>query len=78
MYRLGPASVDNTSYREVDFDVRSSFLNPQANDIARQNSNSDDFIGGAIYDPAYYSSLFEDGQDKGFVHEVFKFPFLYT
>lgn len=69
MYRLGPASIDGSAYREADFDVRSSFLSPQAHEIARQNSNSDDFIGGAIYDPAYYSSLFEDSRDKGFVRE---------
>lgn len=74
MYRLGPASVESSAYREVDYDMRSSFLNPSINEIARQTSNSDECLGGAIYDPAYYSSLFEDGQDKGFVREVLEFP----
>lgn len=60
MYRLGPTS-DNSAYREADYDVRSSFINPATHDIDRQNSNSADILGGAIYDPSYYSSLFEDG-----------------
>ncbi|XP_010922893.1 uncharacterized protein [Elaeis guineensis] len=61
MYRLGVSSVDGAAYREADFDVRNSFLNPSTD---RQTSNSDDILGGSIYDPAYYSSLFEDAPDK--------------
>ncbi|KAM0947961.1 hypothetical protein DsansV1_C07g0073211 [Dioscorea sansibarensis] len=69
MYRLGVSSVDSTSYREADFDVRNSFLNPPIHGIVRENSTSDDILGGSIYDPAYYSSLFEDAQDKGCVYQ---------
>uniref|UniRef100_A0A1D1YTJ7 Thiamine pyrophosphokinase n=1 Tax=Anthurium amnicola TaxID=1678845 RepID=A0A1D1YTJ7_9ARAE len=69
MYRLGVSSVDSAAYREADFDVRNSFLNPPIHEIARQNSDSDDVLGGSIYDPAYYSSLFEDAQDKKVVNE---------
>ncbi|XP_020275848.1 uncharacterized protein LOC109850281 isoform X2 [Asparagus officinalis] len=69
MYRLGPGSIDSTAYHEVDFDVRSSFLNPATHEIARENSNSEEFIGGSIYDPAYFSSLFEDSQDNGYLRK---------
>ncbi|XP_008792499.2 uncharacterized protein LOC103709088 isoform X2 [Phoenix dactylifera] len=64
MYRLGVSSVDGTAYHEADFDVRNSFLNPSTHEVDRQTSNSDDILGGSIYDPAYYSSLFEDAPDK--------------
>ncbi|KAI3902199.1 hypothetical protein MKW92_001450 [Papaver armeniacum] len=43
-----------------------SFLNPIAPGVVSQNSDSE-IIGGSIYDPAYYSSLFGDtSQDDGF------------
>lgn len=61
MYRLGVSYVDSTVSREADFDLRNSFLNPTTPTIVRQSSDSDEFLGGSIYDPAYYSSLFEDG-----------------
>ncbi|XP_034687908.1 uncharacterized protein LOC117916144 [Vitis riparia] len=61
MYRLGVSHVDSTVSREADFDLRNSFLNPTTPTIVRQSSDSDEFLGGSIYDPAYYSSLFEDG-----------------
>lgn len=73
MYRLGLSSVDSAAYHEADFDVRNSFLNPSTD---RQTSNSDEFLGGSIYDPAYYSSLFEDAPDKrcrcevSFLHNI--------
>ncbi|KAJ0978088.1 hypothetical protein J5N97_013569 [Dioscorea zingiberensis] len=70
MYRLGISSVDSAPYRETDFDVRNSFLNPPIHGIVRENSTSDDILGGSIYDPTYYSSLFEDAQEKGCVHQV--------
>ncbi|THU72227.1 hypothetical protein C4D60_Mb04t09860 [Musa balbisiana] len=63
IYRLGVSTVDNTNYH-ADYSVRNSFVNPSIHDVARQNSNSDEILGGAIYDPTYYSSLFEDAQDK--------------
>ncbi|KAK1278256.1 hypothetical protein QJS04_geneDACA003467 [Acorus gramineus] len=62
IYRLGASSMDN-------LDISSSFLNPPAHEIDRQNSNSNEFIGGSIYDPAYYYSLFEDVEDKGHAYE---------
>ncbi|MCL7050604.1 hypothetical protein MKW94_013626 [Papaver nudicaule] len=66
MYRLGVSYVDTTASRDADFDIRESFLNPVAPGVVSQNSDSE-FIGGSIYDPAYYSSLFGDtSQDDGF------------
>ncbi|KAL0369967.1 UNVERIFIED_CONTAM: hypothetical protein Sangu_0314800 [Sesamum angustifolium] len=35
----------------------------------RRISDCDDVVGGTIYDPAYYSSLFEDGKDDTY-HSV--------
>ncbi|XP_072996257.1 uncharacterized protein [Typha latifolia] len=67
MYRLGVSS-DNTAYQPTDYDMRNSFLNPSTHVVARQNS-CDDILGGSIYDPAYYSSLFEDVRDNGCIHE---------
>ncbi|CAD5173590.1 uncharacterized protein LOC135634674 [Musa acuminata AAA Group] len=63
IYRLGVSTVDNP-INHADYSVRNSFVNPSTHDVARQNSNSDEILGGAIYDPTYYSSLFEDAQDK--------------
>ncbi|XP_078437646.1 uncharacterized protein LOC144708266 [Wolffia australiana] len=64
MYRLGVSLVDSSAYREADSDSKNSFLNPPVLEPCRQLSIADDFLGGSIYDPAYYSSLFEDGQEK--------------
>ncbi|KAJ6843978.1 uncharacterized protein M6B38_294615 [Iris pallida] len=69
MYRLGVSSVNNSAHRESDYDLRSSFLNPATRDISRQHSNANEFLGASIYDPTYYSSLFEDAQDKRRVDE---------
>lgn len=66
MYRLGPSYSDGTVSRDADFDIRNSFLNPVSPAVVRQSSDSEDVVGGSIYDPAYYSSLFEDGQDNGY------------
>ncbi|XP_059428956.1 uncharacterized protein LOC132162745 isoform X2 [Corylus avellana] len=63
IYRLGVSNVDTTVSQEADFDLRSSFLSPATPAVVRQSSESDDILGGSIYDPAYYSSLF-DGQDS--------------
>ncbi|CAK7339063.1 unnamed protein product [Dovyalis caffra] len=69
IYRLGVPYIDSTAPREADFDLRSSFLSPSAPAaVARQCSDSDVVLGGSIYDPAYYSSLFEDGQDSKCLH----------
>lgn len=63
MYKLGVSYMDCSVPREADSDMRNSFLNP-ATPLTRQPSNSDDALGGSVYDPAYYSSLFEDGKDE--------------
>lgn len=63
MYRLGVSYLETSVPREADADLRNSFLNPATPSIVRQPSGSDDVLGGSIYDPAYYSSLFEDGKD---------------
>ncbi|KAL0911592.1 hypothetical protein M5K25_019746 [Dendrobium thyrsiflorum] len=64
MYRLGATTVDNLGYQEIDFHATNDYIYPESNAIARQDSNSSDILGGSIYDPAYYSSLFEDAQDN--------------
>ncbi|OAY85770.1 hypothetical protein ACMD2_16784 [Ananas comosus] len=68
MYRLGVSS-DCGAYHEADYDARNSFLNPSSHVVGRQNSLTDDILGGSIYDPAYYSSLFEDVRDNKIIHE---------
>nr|XP_027191928.1 uncharacterized protein LOC101513188 isoform X2 [Cicer arietinum] len=50
--------------RAADFDLRSSFLSPVTPAVVRQTSDSNEILGGSIYDPAYYSSLFEDSQEN--------------
>ncbi|KAJ4751594.1 transmembrane protein [Rhynchospora pubera] len=70
MYRLGASSESNNpSYHDTDYDARNSFLN-RAGGVARENSISDEILGGSIYDPAYYSSLFKDVRDNGCIREV--------
>lgn len=66
MYRLGVSHVNNTNPQDADLDLRNSFINPATPAVVRQPSGSDDVLGGSIYDPAYYSSLFEDGQEDGY------------
>ncbi|KAI4336656.1 hypothetical protein L6164_015154 [Bauhinia variegata] len=63
IYRLG-ASCADTATREADYDLRNSFLSPATPTVARQCSNSNEILGGSIYDPTYYSSLFDDGQEN--------------
>ncbi|KAE8697072.1 Ras GTPase-activating-like protein rng2 isoform 2 [Hibiscus syriacus] len=65
--RLGVSYVSNgADIRDPDFDLRMDFLAPStpSNALLRQCSQneSDEALGGAIYDPPYYSSLFEDRQ----------------
>ncbi|XP_050369807.1 uncharacterized protein LOC126787929 isoform X2 [Argentina anserina] len=70
IYRLGLSNVvvdPAPTPRDADFDLRNSFLSPTTPTPAllrRQTSDSSDAVGGSIYDPAYYSSLFEEGQGK--------------
>ncbi|XP_034932328.1 uncharacterized protein [Populus alba] len=65
IYRLGVPYIDSTATREADFDLSRSFLSPATPaTVGRQCSDSDVVLGGSIYDPDYYSSLFEDGQDS--------------
>jgi hypothetical protein len=70
MYRLGISYLEASVPREADADLRNSFLNPATPSVVRQASGSDDVLGGSIYDPAYYSSLFEDGKDDAYMHTV--------
>lgn len=64
IYRLGASYLDASVPREADYDLRNSFLSPVTSAVARQSSGSDEVLGGSIYDPAYYSSLFEDGREN--------------
>lgn len=67
IYRLGVSHVDTAIPREADFDMRTSFLSPSPAAVRRTPEvEAEDVLGGSIYDPAYYSSLFEDGLDNGF------------
>ncbi|KAL5196710.1 hypothetical protein ABZP36_000222 [Zizania latifolia] len=67
MYRLGVSSSTPT-YHEANYDGRNSFLSPRSNSV-RRNSMADDILGGSIYDPAYYSSLFEDVRNNTCNHQ---------
>ncbi|KAK9757161.1 hypothetical protein RND81_01G144700 [Saponaria officinalis] len=69
MYRLGVSHVESAVSREGDFDLRNSFLTPTTPAVCRQSSDSEDPLGGSIYDPAYYYSLFEVGQNDKLSHE---------
>ncbi|KAL5163201.1 hypothetical protein HKD37_07G020145 [Glycine soja] len=69
IYRLGASYVDAAS-RVADSDSRISFLSPMAPAVVRQCSNSNEILGGSIYDPSYYSSLFEDGQENKYSSEM--------
>ena len=70
MYRLGVSHVESAGSRDADFDLRNSFLSPATPAVVRQSSDSEDPLGGSIYDPAYYSSLFEAIQDDKYLLEV--------
>lgn len=74
MYKLGLSTVDSTVYC-ADYSVRNSFVNPPTHEVARQNSTSDEILGGSVYDPPYYSSLFEDPQEKQHNPRVLSAPF---
>ncbi|CAH1436493.1 unnamed protein product [Lactuca virosa] len=70
MYRLGSSLVDNTYPQDGDQDLGNSFINPATPLFNRHNtSGSSDVLGGSIYDPVYYSSLFSDNQDDGSLRE---------
>ncbi|XP_074269104.1 uncharacterized protein LOC141592371 isoform X2 [Silene latifolia] len=69
MYRLGVSHVENAVSREADFDLRNSFLTPATPAVVGQPSDSEDPLGGSIYDPAYYYSLFELSQSDKLPHE---------
>ncbi|GFY99005.1 hypothetical protein Acr_13g0004060 [Actinidia rufa] len=73
MYRLGVSYVDSSAPREADSDMRNIFLGPPATPAIVGHSDSDDVLGGSIYDPVYYSSLFEDGQDNTIIHMGYGF-----
>lgn len=75
MYRLGVSYLDSTAPPETDSDLRNSFLSPNRMLAAggRQISDIDEALGSTIYDPAYYCSLFDDGQENGCLVVVCKF-----
>lgn len=77
MYRLGASYTDSSVPRDTDIDLRNSFLSPTT-PIVRRPSGSDDVIGGSIYDPSYYSSLFEDNRDVGLLIEVKSFHSIFS
>ncbi|KAL0680356.1 hypothetical protein Bca4012_008338 [Brassica carinata] len=65
IYRLGASVVDTCSSslpRETDSDLRNSFLNPPTPALIdrRCSGAAEEILGGSIYDPAYYTSLFEE------------------
>uniref|UniRef100_A0A453BJG9 Uncharacterized protein n=1 Tax=Aegilops tauschii subsp. strangulata TaxID=200361 RepID=A0A453BJG9_AEGTS len=66
MYRLGVSSSTPTYYEAND--ARNSFLSPRSNSV-RRGSMADDILGGSIYDPSYYSSLFEDVRNNACNHQ---------
>lgn len=70
IYRLGVSYVESSGPREADFDLRNSFLSPVTPAAARESSDSDVALGGSVYYPAYYSPLFEDGRNNGYLHLV--------
>ncbi|XP_051143604.1 uncharacterized protein LOC127260015 [Andrographis paniculata] len=59
MYRLGVSYIYNSGARDIDADLRNSFLNPSTPMVGNP-SGCDHAVGGSIYDPTYYSSLFEE------------------
>ncbi|PWA44282.1 hypothetical protein CTI12_AA527860 [Artemisia annua] len=62
MYRLGSSSlVDGTYHQDGD---QNSFINPATPNFIRHDFGSEDVIGGSVYDPAYYSSFFQDNQGE--------------
>ena len=68
MYRLG-ASSSSPTYFDANHEVRNSFLSPRS-DSVRRSSMADDILAGSIYDPSYYSSLFEDFRNNPCNHQV--------
>ncbi|KAK9062478.1 hypothetical protein SSX86_019664 [Deinandra increscens subsp. villosa] len=68
MYRLGSSQVDSSCPQDGE-DLRNSFINPATPAFVRPNSGMEDGLGGSIYDPVYYSSLFSDNQDEGLLLE---------
>ncbi|KAI7752247.1 hypothetical protein M8C21_023168, partial [Ambrosia artemisiifolia] len=69
MYRLGSSQVDSSCPQDGDQDLRNSFINPATPAFIRPNLGPEDGLGGSIYDPVYYSSLFSDNLDEGFLRE---------
>lgn len=74
MYRIGAHADDRELYQPVDFDGRIgglSFLTPDSTPAAsREPSQTNENIGGSIYNPAAFSSLFESTGEPYFGLEV--------
>lgn len=75
MYRLGASS--SMPYFEANHEARNSFLSPRS-DSVRRSSMADDILGGSIYDPSYYSSLFEEVRSNACNHQVLPSNFCHS
>ncbi|KAK4740775.1 hypothetical protein SAY87_024363 [Trapa incisa] len=62
-------SVFGEFKHDADFDLRNSFLSPAIPAI-RETPDPDDAVRGSIYNPADYSSLFDDGLGNGFSKRI--------
>lgn len=60
MYRLGAISGTSATAQPVDFDVRVSILDSyNLGNVRLGDDTESEAIGGSIYDPAAFSSLYE-------------------
>ncbi|KAL8130494.1 hypothetical protein V2J09_019649 [Rumex salicifolius] len=76
MYRLGASHGQSALSQETDYDMRTSFLNPTTPEINRQISDPENQLGGSIYDPPHYSSLFEVVPENRYSSEDCKYKAL--
>ena len=69
MYRLG--SDQGHIYQPVDGEARTgTFGNLSPSSSPRTISLSDEVLGGSIYNPAYYASLFSSLEEAHYLKEV--------
>ncbi|KAI4368562.1 hypothetical protein MLD38_017106 [Melastoma candidum] len=65
IYRLGASYAITMVPQESDSDLRNRFINLAPPASVRQSSETEDAIGGSMYDPAYFTSLFGDNRENG-------------
>eukprot|EP01018_Ginkgo_biloba_P026045 Gb_00755 [translate_table: standard] len=72
MYRLGVPSDSASHIQSFDVESRTNLLTPVSRSPApsRQTSISNEILGGSIYNPAYYSTLFQGRKDHRQVYEM--------